>query len=50
MLSGLYGKIFLNEEVVPQDYIYEREISEDPDDMLYYNEIQDKLRSLESVK
>lgn len=42
----LYGKLFLDEDISPQDYMYEREVSEDEDEMLYYNEIQDILSSL----
>ena len=41
----LYGKLFLDEDISPQDFTYEREVSEDEDEMLYYNEIQDILKS-----
>ena len=38
--------MFLDEDISPQDFMYEREVSEDEDEMLYYNEIQDILSSL----
>ena len=41
----LYGKLFLDEDISPQDFTYEREVSKDKDEMLYYNEIQDILKS-----
>ena len=50
MYLRLYGKLFLNEDVLIQDYIYEREISKDADEMLYYNEIQDILHSMKAEK
>lgn len=43
----LYGKLFFNEEISAKDYIYKREVSQNTDEMLYYNEIQDILSSLE---
>ena len=46
MYLKLYGKLFLDEDISPQDFMYEREVSEDEDEMLYYNEIQDILSSL----
>lgn len=46
MYLRLYGKLFLDEDISPQDFMYEREVSEDEDEMLYYNEIQDILGSL----
>lgn len=46
MYLRLYGKLFLDEDISPQDFMYEREVSEDEDEMLYYNEIQDILSSL----
>lgn len=46
MYLRLYGKLFLDEDISPQDFIYEREVSKDEDEMLYYNEIQDILSSL----
>lgn len=46
MYLTLYGKLFLDEDISPQDFMYEREVSEDEDEMLYYNEIQDILSSL----
>lgn len=46
MYLKLYGKLFLGEDISPQDFMYEREVSEDKDAMLYYNEIQDILSSL----
>ena len=45
MYLKLYGKLFLDEDISPQDFMYEREVSEE-DEMLYYNEIQDILSSL----
>ena len=51
MYLRLYGSLFLNEEDVSlQDYIYEREISINIDEMLYYNEIQNILNSLKVEK
>ncbi len=49
MYLKLYGKLFMDEDISPQDFIYEREKSEDEDEMLYYNEIQDILSSLTSA-
>jgi len=46
MYLRLYGKLFLDEDISPQDFMYEREVSEDEDEMLYYNELQDILSSL----
>ena len=46
MYLTLYGKLFLDKDISPQDFMYEREVSEDEDEMLYYNEIQDILSSL----
>lgn len=46
MYLRLYGNLFLDEDISPQDFMYEREVSEDEDEMLYYNEIQDILSSL----
>lgn len=46
MYLRLYGKLFLDEDISPQDFMYEREVSEDEEEMLYYNEIQDILSSL----
>lgn len=42
----LYGKLFLGEQINPLDYMYEREVSDDENEMLYYNEIQDILVEL----
>ncbi len=50
MYLRLYGKLFLGENIIPQDFIYEREASEDEDELLYYNEIQDILSSLTAAK
>ena len=49
MYLRLYGKLFLDEDISPQDFMYERKASEDEDEMLYYNEIQDILGSLAPV-
>lgn len=49
MYLRLYGKLFLNEDISPQDFMYEREVSEDEDKMLYYNEIQNILSPLTHV-
>lgn len=46
MYLRLYGKLFLDEDISPQDFMYEREVSEDEEEMLYYNEIQDILSFL----
>ena len=46
MYLTLYGKLFLDKDISPHDFMYEREVSEDEDEMLYYNEIQDILSSL----
>ncbi len=46
----LYEKLFLSEQINPQDYMYERETTNDEDTMLYYNEIQDILNSFVSEK
>lgn len=42
----LYGKLFLGEQINPLDYMYERKVSDDENEMLYYNEIQDILVEL----
>ncbi len=45
----LYGKLFFDEDVTVQDFIYEREVSEDENEMLYYNEIQNIISSMNSA-
>ena len=45
----LYGKLFLDETVSAQEFVYEREVSADENEMLYYNEIQDILHSINSA-
>ena len=47
MYLKLYGKLFLEEEIKPQEFKYEREPSTDADEVLYYNEILDILSSVE---
>lgn len=49
MYLRLYGKLFFDEDVSVQDFVYEREASTDDNEMLYYNEIQDMLSSLNSA-
>lgn len=49
MYLELYGKLFLDKDISPQDFMYEREESENVDEMLYYNEIQDILSYLTPV-
>lgn len=44
----LYSKLFLDEAVLVQEFMYEREVSADEDEMLYYNEIQNILNSISS--
>lgn len=48
MYLNLYGNLFLNEHIEPKDYIYERKIPENIEEMIYYNEIQDILNSYKS--
>lgn len=45
----LYGKLFLKEEIVVSDFKYEREITGNENEMMYYNEIQDILSNLETT-
>ena len=49
MYLMLYGKLFLDETVSAQEFVYEREVSADENEMLYYNEIQDILHSINSA-
>lgn len=49
MYLKLYGKLFLDETVSAQEFAYEREVSADENEMLYYNEIQDILHSIDSA-
>ena len=42
----LYRELFLKKEINPHDYIYERETAKNIDELLYYNEIQDILSSI----
>lgn len=44
----LYRKLFLNETILVQEFMYEREASADEDEMIYYNEIRDILNSISS--
>lgn len=46
MYLKLYSKLFLDEDISSQEFVYERKVSVDEDEMQYYNEIQDILRSL----
>ena len=41
----LYGKLFCHEEMESTEFDYARPEAEDPDEMLYYNEIRDILRA-----
>lgn len=50
MYLSLYGKLFLEEEIVLQDYIYERKETDNAAEMIYYNEIQNILKSLKTNK
>lgn len=45
MYLSLYSKIFLNKPIVLQQYTYERENYDNQDELLYYMEIQDILKS-----
>ena len=45
MYLNLYSKILLNKPIIRQQYIYERENYTDRDELLYYMEIQDILKS-----
>jgi hypothetical protein len=49
MYLKLYGKLFLDETFLVQEFVYEREVSADENEMLYYNEIQDILHSINST-
>lgn len=49
MYLMLYGKLFLDKTVSAQEFVYEREVSADENEMLYYNEIQDILHSINSA-
>ena len=49
MYLKLYGKLFFDEAISVQEFMYEREVSTDKDEMLYYNEIQDILYSINSA-
>ena len=42
----LYSRLARNEKINPKEYSYERKISDDNDQMLYYNEIQSILKSI----
>lgn len=44
----LYGNLFSGEQINPQDYMYKREFADNENEMLYYNEIQDILKSLKN--
>ncbi len=46
----LYGKLFLNEDIVIQDFMYESETYSSESEKLYYNEIQYILREIEQNK
>ena len=45
MYLNLYSKILLNKPIVLQQYTYERENYDNQDELLYYMEIQDILKS-----
>ena len=45
MYLNLYSKILLNKPIIRKQYIYERENYTDRDELLYYTEIQDMLKS-----
>lgn len=44
----LYAALFLGESISTCDYVYERKPSKDNDELLYYNEIQNLLQSIDS--
>lgn len=46
----LYSKVLLKEEINPDDFNYERSDAQNSDEMIYYNEIKDILKSLEVEK
>lgn len=42
----IYADTFLNKAISPSDYQYERNESLSDDELLYYNEIQEILKSI----
>jgi len=49
MYLNLYGKLFFDEKISAKEFTYDREITDNEDEMIYYNEIKEILSSQETA-